>query len=472
MNNPSLWTVDWVIRATGGTLLAAPAGYGELSFRKISTDSRTIGSEELFVPLKGPNFDGHDYIAATIEKGAKGILVREGFVPDSGLTKKIVFIAVKDTLHALGDLAAAHRRAYSAPLVAVTGSTGKTTTKEMLGEILKVHFHGDALVTEGNLNNLIGVPQTLFGLNEHHKAVVLEMGMSMRGEIARLAQIAAPDIGVITNVSEVHMEHLASIGAIASAKGELLEQFGADKTAVLNADDARVSAMGVGRAFLVKTFSVEKPADATAHEIRMSRNDGIEFTLSLGERARGVLMTCVGRHNVSNALAAALAADQLGVPIETIAAGLENFRPAAMRLRILNLLRVKILDDTYNANPRSMDAALATLKELAGKNRQIVVVGDMKELGKETEAAHRRLGRHVAKNGVSFLIALGEFAPLIVEGAKEEMMPADRIVHAHSHEEIVELLRAMLEKGDVVLVKGSRAMRMECVIHGLKGELF
>ncbi|MCZ7587198.1 MAG: UDP-N-acetylmuramoyl-tripeptide--D-alanyl-D-alanine ligase [Deltaproteobacteria bacterium] len=472
MTKSVLWNVDWILRATGGHVLAGPPGIRDVDFPKISTDSRTIGADEIFVPLDGPQFDGHDYISDAVQKGASCVLVRRGFPVHDVLAQSAVFIEVDDTLKALGDLAHAHRMAHGIPVVAITGSTGKTTTKDMLGEILMHHYAGDVLVTAGNFNNLIGLPLTVFGLRSRHRAAVLEMGMNMRGEIRRLAEIARPEIGIITNVSEAHMEHLQSIGAIAQAKRELLENFGADKIAVLNADDERVAAMAGAGAFRAVTFGVDHPADATAENITALGFDGIRFLLRIGGETAEVTLSCVGRHNVMNALAAALAASELRAPMSAIVAGLEAFRSPAMRMRILDVLRVKVLDDSYNANPKSMDAALATLKELAEGGRQIVVVGDMKELGPESPAAHRRLGRHAAKNGAAYLFALGDFAEEVVAGAREEGMAGDRAIAAENHEAIVETLRDLVKRGDVVLVKGSRAVRMDCVVRGLKGEMY
>ncbi len=464
------WNVDWIVSAVKGKLIAAPAGYGELEFRNISTDTRNIGSGELFVALKGPNYDAHNFIGTAVQAGATGMIVRKGFAASADITQNQVVIEVPDTLTALGDLAAAHRKRFGIPVAAITGSTGKTTTKEMLKSIFLAHFGDSVLATEGNFNNLIGLPLTLFRLTDRHKVAVLEMGMSMRGEIHRLTDIAAPDIGVMTNVSEVHMEQLTSIAAIAQAKGELLDRLGAEKSAVLNADDPRVAAMGENRPFVVKTFGIKNPADARASDIRIRGFEGITFTMQLGGESAEVSLSCVGRHNVLNALAAAQCAHMMGIPTATIVRGLESFRPAAMRCRILDILRVKVLDDTYNANPKSMDAALATLSDLAAGGRRIVVVGDMKELGGQSAAAHRRLGRHIAKTGADFLFVIGEFAGEVVAGALEEKMPSNRIIDSESHAEIVEILRDLAERGDVVLVKGSRSMRMELIVKGLKGE--
>jgi UDP-N-acetylmuramoyl-tripeptide--D-alanyl-D-alanine ligase len=294
----------------------------------------------------------------------------------------------------------------------------------------------------------------------------------MRGEIRRLAEIARPHIGVVTNVSAVHLEFLKTIGAVADAKRELLENFGADHIAVLNADDERVARFGEGRPFRSIYFSAEpgKKTEIGAENVRPKGFEGIELTLRVGAEKSEVALSCFGRHNVMNALAAAGAAHAFGAPIATIARGLETFQPAAMRSRVLNIFGITVIDDTYNANPRGMDAALSALAELAGQGRKIAVLGDMFELGDESAAAHRRLGRHAAKIGLDRLILLGEQAPLVAEGAREEMMRAESITIARDATEVVEDLRRVSTRGDVILVKGSRGMRLERIVRGLKGE--
>jgi UDP-N-acetylmuramoyl-tripeptide--D-alanyl-D-alanine ligase len=423
----------------------------------------------LFVALIGENFDAHNFLDQALGKGAAGLLVQKGAAWEAE-TGSIPVMEVEDTLFALGELAHYHLERAGVPVLAVTGSTGKTTTKEMLAEVMAAHFDGQVLKTEGNFNNLIGLPLTVFGLDSSHKAAVLEMGMSLRGEIRRLARIARPMIGVITNVSAVHLEHLKTIGAVAEAKSELLEDFGADHFAVLNADDARVSTFGKGKAFKTLTFGIEHPVDVYAGDIIPKGFEGIDFTLHVGNETAQVLLSCIGKHNVYNALASAAAAHAFGVPMETIVRGLAAFRPAAMRSRILDIFGIKVLDDTYNANPSSMDAALEMLVELTKDGRTIAVLGDMFELGDETAAAHRRLGRHAAKLGLSRLYLLGENAPLVAEGAREEKLPEENIKVRNSHKEIVLELRQEGQRGDVILVKGSRGMRMERIVKGLKGE--
>jgi len=462
-----LYNAKTVIEATHGRLAAGSAA---TVFTGISTDSRNLCAGQCFFALAGPNFNGHAFIETALESGATGVVVSRE--PDFSAPANAAIIRVEDTLTALGDLAHWTLRTRRTPVLAVTGSTGKTTTKEMLYEIMAAHFPGQVLRNEGNFNNLIGLPLTVFGLLPTHRAVVLEMGMSMRGEIRRLAQIARPTVGVITNVSAVHLEHLQNIGAVAEAKSELLEDFGAGDTAVLNADDPRVARMGEGRNFRRIYFSGESEKDVPVKALRIEAKgfEGIDVTLALERETIEARLSCFGRHNVMNALAAAAAAYVFGVPPATIAHGLQTFRPPAMRSRLLQIFGITVIDDTYNANPRSMDAALAALEELSGGGRKIAVLGDMFELGPETVAAHRRLGRHAAKIGLNRLILLGENAPHVAAGALEERMSQGAIRVAEDHAEVVQDLRDTSQRGDVILVKGSRGMRMERVVRGLKGE--
>jgi UDP-N-acetylmuramoyl-tripeptide--D-alanyl-D-alanine ligase len=462
-----LYTARNVAQAIGAMLVRGDAAR---VFAGISTDTRTLRPRECFVALVGPNFNGHHFLEAAVEKDAAGLIVSEDAEAPVDSDAAVLYVA--DTLAALGDLARWTLERRGAPVIAITGSTGKTTTKEMLYAIMDAHLPGRVLRNEGNLNNLIGLPLTVFQLTAQHQVAVLEMGMSMRGEIRRLAEIARPHIGVVTNVSAVHLEFLKTIGAVADAKRELLEDFGANHIAVLNADDERVARFGEGRPFRSIFFSMEpdKKTEIGAENIRMKGFEGIELTLRIGPVKEEAALACFGRHNVMNALAAAGAAYAFGVPAATIARGLETFHPAAMRSRVLNIFGITVIDDTYNANPRSMDAALSALAELAGQGRRIAVLGDMFELGDESAAAHRRLGRHAAKIGLDRLILLGAQAPLVVEGAREEMMPADRITLAADDGEVVDDLRRSAARGDVILVKGSRGMRMERIVRGLKGE--
>jgi UDP-N-acetylmuramoyl-tripeptide--D-alanyl-D-alanine ligase len=441
---------------TGGRIFP-PAARATVS--GVSTDSRSIRPGDLFVPLRGPNFDGHDFLAEAVQRGASACLSQDviaGF--------PVPVIGVTDTLVALGDLAAGVRRGFAGPVVAVTGSSGKTTTKDMLSAILVQT--GPGVATEGNFNNLIGLPLTLCRLTPEDHWAVLEMGMSARGEIARLAEIAAPTIGVITNIGPAHLEELQTLDGVARAKGELFAALPAGGTAVINADDERVARLPVANG-VNRLFYGLDPA-ATVHAAALAEaGTGIAFTLQLPEKSVPVRLAVPGRHNVANALAAAAAAHALGIGGADIASGLAAFRPRAGRLETVALEDgVLLIDDSYNANPLSMKAALAVLAE-SGGGRKLAVLGDMLELGDQAAALHREVGG--AAGWVDGLVVLGTFAGELAAGAREAGLAGERIRRVRDHAEALKVLCDWLEPGTRILVKGSRGMRMEKICAALRG---
>lgn len=449
-----MFTLQDICRATGGR----SAERSELVLSGVSTDSRTIEAEQLFVPLHGDRFDGHEYVESALSRGCRVFLAESAWLQGRQLPDGVAAIEVQDTLRALGDLAAWHRRRFDLTVVGVTGSNGKTTTKEMLAAILGQT--GAGLKTLGNLNNLIGLPQMLFRLDAGDRWAVLEMGMSEPGEIDRLAEIAAPRVGVITNVHPAHLASMGSVAAVARAKGELFLRLPAGGWAVANADDANVAALPVAAEVDRITFGMY------GGDVRgvAAVNRGTEGQLITMETPSGRLtvnLRAFGRHNVSNALAATAAALAIGVSLDTIAAGLEAFTPYDRRFSLEELHGVVLVDDSYNANPASMRAALETLAELCS-GRRIAVLGDMLELGDQSDAAHREIGALCAET-VHCLYLLGEQAGLIGEGAAAAGMPAAAISVADSADEIMEELKKSLKPGDCILVKGSRGMRMERV---------
>lgn len=419
----------------------------------VSTDSRTIRPGELFVPLVGPHYNGHDYLGQAVQNGAAVCLSEEVV---AGLPVPI--IRVEDTLKALGDLAAAVRARYKGPLVAITGTAGKTTTKEMLATILSQT--GPGLKTEGNFNNLIGLPLTLFQLEASHRWVVLEMGMSARGEIARLAQIAAPTIGLITNVGPAHLQTLHGVEGVARAKGELFESLHPQATAVINADDSRVLPLPVANGVHRLLFGYNPQADVRAEAV-VTRGDKVVFELVLPSGRWPVTLSVPGRHNVANALAAAAAAVAMKVDGDTIAKGLSLFKTIRGRMELFRLANgASLIEDSYNANPASMRAALAALNDLEGKGRRIAVLGDMLELGEETEALHKELGLEAAGQ-VDVLLLLGEMAAKVAAGAREGGLDESRLHMVENAEAACRWLRSGLQPEDRILIKGSRGMRME-----------
>jgi UDP-N-acetylmuramoyl-tripeptide--D-alanyl-D-alanine ligase len=448
--------VSQIAAITGGTLLperAAAHISGE------STDSRTVRSGDLFVALRGPHFDGHDFIARAVDGGAAACLSEEVI---AGLPVPVVRVA--DTLQAFGDLAAALRGDFSGPLVAVTGSSGKTSTKEMLAAILALT--GPGLKTEGNFNNLIGLPHTLFRLAPEHRWAVLEMGMSARGEIARLARIARPGIGIVTNIGPAHLQQLGSLDGVARAKGELFAALPAGGTAIINGDDERVARLPVANGVRRVMFGVNEAAEVRAEAVAADGR-GIGFCLVLPDGRWPVRLRVPGSYNVANALAAAAAAYVLGVDGERIARGLADFRSCGGRMGVKELASgALLLEDFYNANPLAVQAALTALNELPGGGRRIAVLGDMLELGETAAELHRQTGLAAARR-VDMLILLGAMAEATAAGARRGGMAPQSVWVVTSHAEAVRLLEDLLHPGDKVLVKGSRGMTMEKICQAL-----
>lgn len=450
--------VRTVAAVTGGQILHNGT---DVALSGFSTDSRSLQAGDLFIPLRGEHFDGHDYLTQAVRHGAAACLSEDVV---AGLT--IPVIQVRDTLQALGDLAHAVRQRFGGPVVAITGTSGKTTTKEMLAAILA--RTGPGLKSAGNFNNLVGVPLTLFGLCPDHRWAVVEMGMSARGEITRLAQITAPQLGIITNIGAGHLEKLGGISGVARAKGELFIQLPAGGTAIVNADDPQIGQLPLANGVRRVLFGLSPEAQVRASAI--SAADGtVAFTLHLPSAEAAVQLPVPGRHNVQNALAAAAAAWVLEVSLEDIVAGLAEFKPCPGRMELVKLADdVLVIEDSYNANPLSMRAALDALQDLGRPGRRIAVLGDMLELGQAARELHFEVGALVAMRA-DWLFTLGELAREIAAGAAAGGLAAGRIATAATVEELVARLRAVLQPGDRLLIKGSRGMRMERVSALLRG---
>lgn len=455
-----MFTVAEIARATGGEIIGEAAG----EVTGVSTDSRKIASGELFVPLRGERFDGHDFIGAVVVKGVLVYLAEKAWAVCHEVPAGAACIAVSDTLRGLADLAAFHRSRFTLPMVAVTGSNGKTTTKEMIAAILATT--GPGLKTGGNLNNLIGLPLTLFNLTDRDRWAVLEMGMSEPGEIDRLAEIAQPDVGVITNAFPAHLESMGSVEAVARAKGELFMRLSAGGWAVYNADDRLIAACPSSHGVLRLGFGLHG-GDVTATGIRNEGRHGLSFILRLPDGEVPVRMRAYGTHNVANALAAAAAATALGLGPDAVRKGLEAFTPYEKRFNLEEVGGIVLIDDSYNANPASMEAALSTVAWIGEESRVIAVLGDMLELGPESEKAHRAIGS-LAASCVERLYLVGNMAGAMAAGAIAGGLPDAAVIVAGSHDEILADLMRTLDRGDFVLVKGSRGMRMEVVAEGLR----
>jgi UDP-N-acetylmuramoyl-tripeptide--D-alanyl-D-alanine ligase len=461
-----MWTVQDILDATGGELAA---GDRDQRFSAISIDSRRIAAADVFVAIRGEVHDGHSFIREVLDHGVRGLVVGRRRVGEltSELDKarRIACVAVDDTTRALGDLGAYHRRRSRAAVIAITGSNGKTSTRRMAAEVVSRRFA--VLEPVKNLNNQIGVPLTLFELAPRHEWAVLELGTNRPGEIARLAEICTPNVGLITNIGPAHLEGLGSLEGVLAEKGALLAGLAPGGRVVLNADDPLLQRLAGNCGAVPLLFG--RSADALVRAERIEETPaGIDFELSLpGERAAVHLKTH-GRFMVHNALAAAAVGHLLGLSSEDIRKGLENFIPVPGRMSVSALPGgLHLVDDTYNANPASMEAAIATLNQLRGNARGLMVAGDMRELGPVSAALHRDMGRLAARTGITKLLACGDFAAAVAAGAREEGMAADDIVTG-SQAEISGILLGELRDGDWVLVKGSRAMGMEAIVAAIQ----
>ncbi|NVL89710.1 MAG: UDP-N-acetylmuramoyl-tripeptide--D-alanyl-D-alanine ligase [Desulfobacterales bacterium] len=462
-SNSKTWGVSDVLHATGGRLVC---GSEETRFQAISTDSRTAEHGDLFIAIAGEKCDGHDFLQEAFDRGALGVLVAEDYISKRSQAPKGEkhWIAVPDTLKALGDLAAFGRRQSNVSVVAVTGTNGKTTTKEMTASVLSQTFN--VLKTSGNFNNLIGLPLTLFGLNDSHEWAVLEVAMNRPGEIRRLTEIANPDLGVITNVEAGHLEGVKDIDGVMEAKGELLEGLGQDGTAVLNIDDQRVCRLAERFSGRVVSFGIESSAEVSGTPVSQTRS-GVSFDLSWYDESIRVSLKIPGKAAIYNALAAAAVGYRADLSIEQVKKGLESAVPLPGRMEISTLPGgIHLIDDTYNANPGSVAAAIETLCSLKGSGRGIFVIGDMLELGQHAQAAHKHIGILAERAGLAGLYVTGEFAGAVTEGAVGAGMD-HRKISIGTREEIVEVLKERLGPGDWVLIKGSRLTAMDKVVQGL-----
>ena len=457
-------SVGMVLEATGGVLIQGDA---QASFFGVSIDSRSIRPGELFFALRGENFDGHRFFTEAVRKGAGGgVMEGEVELPSDNT---IPFIKVTDTLRALGDLANLWRKRHPIPLVAVVGSNGKTTTKEMAARILEKKYK--VMKNPGNLNNLIGLPLSLLKMNSEDSVAVLEMGMNRKGEILRLTQIAEPDQGILTNIGPVHLEGVGSVEGVMEAKGELLEGMGVRGRLIFNADDHRVVQLSKGFRGDKTSFGIQNPADWMATDINTGNDGRVAFQLQGSSGKTPISLQLLGRYQVYNALAAAAATSSLGVEMEGMKGGLDAFQPSPMRMELITIGEgINIINDAYNANPKSMESALLTLEEMRG-GRKIAVLGDMWELGEYAEQAHRELGRAVSEGGVDLLFILGQFAIHVAHGAQEAGMDPQTIVIGQGHHDVGLRLAQTVKKGDWVLVKGSRIMKMEEIIKEMRNAL-
>jgi UDP-N-acetylmuramoyl-tripeptide--D-alanyl-D-alanine ligase len=445
--------ISHIAKFAGGSL---SSGDGSVVIDKVRTDSRTIKRGELFVALRGENFDGHNFVEAVAKAGSAGAIVEanwKGEVP-----APFALIRAGDTLRAYQELAANYRRSLSLKVVAITGSNGKTSTKDFTAAVLARRFQ--VTKTEGNFNNHVGLPRTILEATSRDEVAVWEIGMNHPGEVAALARLAMPDVAIVTNIGVAHIEFMGSREAIAAEKGALAEAVGAQGTVILNADDPftkSIAARTRGKVLLAGTTA----GTIRASEISQSASE-TDFTILEGAHRCRAQLPVPGLHMVQNALLAVAAGRVFGLSLEDCAAGLVAAPLTKARLQIKEIQGVHFLDDSYNANPDSMKAALHTLVELDAEGKRIAVLGEMRELGSESEPGHREVGETAAALKVDHLITIGNVAATIAQAAEHAGLKKSAAVRSTS--EAAELLSEIAAPGDLVLIKGSRAARTEEVI--------
>jgi UDP-N-acetylmuramoyl-tripeptide--D-alanyl-D-alanine ligase len=457
---PSMtWTLADVLTATGGVVASGLAR--PLIFNSVSTDTRRLAPGALFVALTGPTHDGHRFAADALARGARAAMVRT--VPDN--VAAVDAIVVPDPLVALGRLAAWTRHRLAPRVIAITGSNGKTTTKEMVAAICDhatfAPPRSQVLKTVGTKNNLIGVPLTLLRLTGHEAVAVLEMGMSEPGEIAKLAAIADPDVGVVTNVGPVHLEGCGSLAGVAAAKGELFAGMRRDATIAVNRDDEWV--VKIAASFVGRRIEFGTSGDVEARAVTDFGLDGVAFDLCVGGRTAKVRVRIPGLHNVANALAAAAVTYAIGLDLDTIAAGLDAVAAPPKRMQVVRLANgTTLLNDSYNANPANVEAALRVLTRQAG--RSVAVLGEMRELGAESDTLHQRIGALAAQLGVRVLVTVGARGEALATGARAGGLGPAAVHVCADPAAAAAAVATLWQRGDVILIKGSRGPATEEVV--------
>jgi UDP-N-acetylmuramoyl-tripeptide--D-alanyl-D-alanine ligase len=460
--------VNELIKVVGGEVQGGTYS-NDRRIQGITIDSRKTEKGNLFVAIPGEKFDGHQFLNEVIEKGAAAVVVgkEEWSAQLPEISARSVVVAVSDTKLALRDLASWYREKFDIPVVAVTGTNGKTTTKDMTAQVLSTKYQ--VLKSPESYNNTIGVPLTIFQLDPSTEILVLELGMSSPGEIETLTRLSRPKIGVITNIGPAHLESMQNMEKIAQAKFELPDNMPSPRTLVLNADDKvlakRLTPKRPGETMI--SFGINSKADFVADRIQTNGNGYVGFRVNQG---LSVNLPLLGYHNVYNALAAFAVGDLLGVEKEEIKRNMECFAPSRLRMELVRIGDINIINDSYNANPVSMEKSLETLKNLKASGRKIAVLGDMLELGEESLDFHLQVGRKAAKLGIDLLILVGELARFIGEGAKESGMRPGDVLNFENNQEVSFYLLENLKDGDLVLVKGSRRMKTEEIVVSLKSQ--
>ena len=448
-----------VAEAVGGSL----AGAGEILARGYSIDTRTLNPGDLFFAVKGPRFDGHDFLQQAMEKKAAGVVIERGALqPSAGFG----VVRVNSTVDALQNLARAVRRLWGGPMVGVTGSAGKTTTKEMIAAVLAQRFN--VLRSVGNLNNEFGLPLCLLRVEPTQTMAVLEMGMSAAGEIRKLASIAEPNEGVITNVNPVHLEFFDSIDGIAAAKAELLEGLVEPRIAYLNYDDARVRAMAGKFSGKVVSYALESEATFKAEDVRDLGLDGTSFRVRTAQRDAQFVLPLLGQHNVANAVAAIAVGVSHDIPWNNVRDAIASMKPEKKRGEVVKFSEgFAVIDDSYNSNPKALTEMIRFLGRLQGYSRKIVVAGEMLELGPASAELHRSCGKEAAEAGAALIVGVQGDARSFLDGARDAGVPQERLKFAGDSMEAGKILSEVVRSGDVILVKGSRGVKLEHVLNAL-----
>lgn len=445
-----------ILKVTGGELLQ---GDTTVPLAGFSIDTRTLKEGEVFTALKGEQTDGHKYLLKAFQKGASGVIVSHVIRGEDYPLNKVI-IKVEDPLKALQQTAKYYREKFSVKVIGITGSSGKTTTKDLVAGVLSTRFN--ILKTEGNLNNHLGLPLMLLKLKRNHQMAVLEMGMSGRGEISLLAGLCHPEIGVITNIGEAHFELLGSIEAIAEAKGELLEAMNSRGAAVLNGDDQRLRRLAGSFRGQVIFYGLGDGVDCRGFDI-ISKGRSTSFKVLIENQAEEFIIPLPGEHNVYNALAAISCGMHLGLTAEEIKRGLLDFELSGMRMDIFETSgKVTVINDAYNANLSSTKASLKTLALMGRGSRMTAVLGDMLELGSIAEESHREVGSYAASLGINNLLAIGKLMKFAVEEAQIKGLRSSW--YFKDCHELKKKLEKIIKPGDYVLVKGSRGMKLENIV--------
>jgi len=445
---------------TGGRLEAPE----DVIVSKVSIDTRTLEKGSLFVALKGENADGHDYIGQALKNGAALVLAAEG----KPLPEGCPAVIVPDTLEALGKLAEEYRKLFRIPVVAVTGSVGKTSTKEMIAAILSARYNVHK--SRGNFNNEIGLPLSVLELNEDHDVAVFEMGMRGFGQISMLSKIVKPDIAVITNIGISHIEILGSRQNILKAKLEILDGLSPEGVVILNGDDELLSGLKGLLRFKTLLYGIDENLDIWAYDLSSRGEEGVSFQVRTEKSDMELLIPAPGIHNVHNALAGIAVAECLNMSEKEIREGILRFTGEEMRMNITEKDGIKIINDTYNAAPSSVKAAIDVLCEISANRRRWVILGDMLELGDWAEEAHKKIGKLVSRLGIEYMVGIGSLAKWYIEGANEE--PSGRTVTKwfSTAAEAKPYIKALVQKGDVLLIKGSRMIKLDVLAKELLTE--